>query len=712
MRPVAFITQQTASPSARLRGADPAAVKWLPGFWAQRFQQCHQVTLPHLWGLMDDPARGHALTNLRIAAGDVPIGSELPAAAAGEFAGTHWQDEWVYKWIEAASYVYGQTGDSQLEARMDEAIDVIARAQAPDGYIATQTQLRGWPRYEKYQHHEVYVMGHLLSAACAHYRATGKSTFLQVACKVGDYLYTTFKPPRPAALEHKIFNPSQIMGLAELYRATGEPRYLEAVGFFVDYHGSTPGGIDQMQDRVPLRAERQVVGHMVLATYLYAGATDAYLETGDETLLHAVERLWQDLVEKRLYVHGGVCAVHRGHSVRAREVIAGSSGAGDPAAAALAAAVAAGSTFTARPLQPDAYPGHLVSRHVDDVHEAAGDDFELPNSTGYNETCAQIGNVLWNWRLLAASAEARYAELIEHTLYNSVLSGIGQDGASWFYTNPLRFYGRAHKLLSQDAYERFQPGRVHVCCPSNLVRTIAGVHGYVYGTSEASLWVHLYGASAFDGQLAAGARFAVTQQTDYPWDGRVRFTVDAAPDAAVCLMLRIPSWARGATLTTVAVDGDRVTATAEPESYARVERRWSAGDVVELDLPMRSRLIEGHPKIEAVRNQVAVMRGPLLYCLESHDLPAVPAGVSVLDVFLPPDIELRARHLPDLLGGVTVLEGEAEAIREPPWTGTLYRELERATSEPLPVKLIPYYAWANRGTSEMTVWLPLSSRRT
>jgi uncharacterized protein len=703
------MTNTTASPHAQLRGVGIGDVRWLPGFWGDRFEQCRTVTLPHLWNLADDPGAGHALTNLRIAAGE----------RDGEFAGTHWQDEWVYKWIEAASYVYAVTRDAWLDARMDEAIDVIARAQEPDGYVATQTQVRGWPRYEKHQHHEVYVMGHLLSAACVHHRATGKTTFLDVARKVADYLYATFRPPRPPDLEHKIFNPSQIMGLAELYRATGEPRYLEAAAHFVDYHGATPGGSDQMQDRVPLREESQVVGHMVLSTYLYAGATDAYMETGDETLRAAMERLWDDLTQRRIYVHGGVATVHRGFSVRPRQVIQERS--------------AVKELPPAPPTTPGGYWGSLVHRHLDDVHEAAGDDFELPNSTGYNETCAQIGNVLWNWRLLAATAQARHAELIEHTLYNSVISGIGLDGRSWFYTNPLRFHGKDHKLLSQDAYERFQPGRQHVCCPSNLARAVAGAHGFAYSLSGDGLWVNLYGASRFDGTLPVqpgGAHFTVRQETDYPWDGHVRFTVEAAPDAEVALRLRVPSWARGATLR---LNGQDAGVPVEPETYARLARRWSAGDVVELDLPMRVRLVEGHPRIESTRNQVTVMRGPLVYCLEAHDLPQ---GVALTEVHVSPrtewrprrvTLDLRAAPLPEGKGGetaptaeavsdamplssVVVLEAVADVVREPAWGGRLYRDLEPVAPERLPVRLIPYYAWANRGTAEMAVWLPLSSR--
>ncbi|HEX2036833.1 MAG TPA: beta-L-arabinofuranosidase domain-containing protein [Chloroflexota bacterium] len=679
---MAVMTRLEASPHARLRGVAPAAVRWGAGFWGQRFEQCRQVTLPHLWELMDDPQTGHALTNLRIAAGELQ----------GEFVGTHWQDEWVYKWIEAAAYVYAVTQDAWLGERMDEAIRVIARAQAPDGYLATQTQVRGWPRFREKGHHEVYVMGHLLSAACAHFRATGKTTLLDVARKTGDFLHRTFYPQPAPELAHIVFNPSHIMGLVELYRATGERRYVETAGACIDMFGAAPGGTDQTQDRVPLREETQVVGHMVLATYLYAGATDAYLETGDETLLRAVERLWADLVGKRLYVHGGVCAVHRGFSIRPREVAARQA--------------VPGSAPPAGRMTRDGYPGHLVHRHLDDVHEAAGDDYELPNSTGYNETCAQIGNVLWNWRLLAASAQARHAELVEHTLYNGVVSGMGLDGKSWFYTNPLRFYGGEHKLLSQDAYERFQPGRVHVCCPSNLARAVAGVHGYAYslsGAPQEGVWVNLYGASRLDSELPGGGRLALRQETGYPWEGTVRFTIEAAPGRACGLYLRVPSWAKGASVLV----NRQAAVVPEPETYAPLVRVWREGDVVELALPLRTRLMVGHPRIESCRNQVSVMRGPLLYCLEGHDLPA---GTELAEVYLPPDARLRPRHAPDLLGGVTVLEGEAEVIPHGTWQGTLYRELEPVTPQRRWIRLIPYYAWANRGTSEMAVWLPLSRR--
>ena len=642
------------SPHCKLRSVDLSAVRWTRGFWAQRFRQCHDITLPHLHKLMCDPDWGHALRNLEIAAG----------LAEGDFAGTHWQDEWVYKWLEAASSVYGATGDEALSRQMDELIDVIAQAQQPDGYLATQITVPGWERLQEPRHHELYTMGHLISAACAHHRATGKTSFLDIARQVGDYLFDIYRD-RPPELAHFPINPSAIMAGVELYRTTGDSKYLDFANAIIDQRGSRPGegvwpgGSDINQDRVPLRDEHHVVGHNVWYTYLYAGAADAYMETGDESLLAALDRLWHDLAETKLYVTGGTCPLHRGLSIRG-----------------------------------------------DDVHEAAAEDYHLPSSTAYNETCGQIGSVMWNWRMLAINARARHADMMEQQLYNSIISGLGLDGASWFYTNPLRWYGKDHPLLSQDAYERFQPGtpprRNHICCPSNLVRTIAGLHGYLYSASDDALWLHHYGGNAFDGELPDGRSLKLTQETNYPWDGEIAVKINRAPDGPLALMLRIPGWADGARLR---INGKPTRVPTDPGTYARLDREWSKGDEITLSLPMDVRLIEAHPRVEHLRNHVAVMRGPLVYCLESPDLPR---RVKVSEVRLPRAVKLAAEHRPRLLGGVTTLSGEARRVPEGDWSGRLYRRLPRARAEKLPVTLIPYYAWANRGVSEMAVWIPLA----
>lgn len=636
------------SPFSALKSVDLGSVRWTNGFWAERFKQCREVTLPYLLEAVSDPQRSHALTNLRIAAG----------VEKGEFVGTNWQDEFVHKWLEAASYVYGVTHDERLDQKMDEIINVIAKAQQPDGYLASQIIVRGWKRFQKPQHHELYVMGHLITAACAHHRSTGKTNFLNVAVKVGDYLHKTFITRDPT-LAHFGFNPSYIMALVELYRTTVDKKYLEIAGVFVDMRGSQRGGTDQNQDRVPLRQEKQVVGHGVFATYLYSGAADVYMETGEAELIAALERLWLDLAAKKTYVNGGITPLHQGLSVRA-------------------------------------------GKGVDDVHEAVGDEYELPNSTAYNETCSSIGSFMWNWRMLNISGAARHADMMENTLYNAMLPGIGLDGTSWFYTNPLRWHGADHTLRSLDSSTRTTPGLTKICCPSNLLRTVASLHGYAYSISREGLWTHLYGANDFDGKLFDGSSLKLTQQTEYPWDGAVKFTIQSAPAQSFALRLRIPAWANGATIK---VNNKMYATEIKAGSYAQIERRWSGGDTIELSLPMRARLIEGNPRIEATRNQVAVMRGPVLYCLESADLSP---GIAVDDVHIPRDIKLIVRRENNSLNGVALLEGEAQVLKQEKWSGELYREAATAKAERCRIRLIPYYAWNNRGTPSMSVWLPLA----
>ena len=635
------------SPHAKLKSLDLRSVRWTRGFWADRFRQCVEVTIPHLYDRLADPETGHALTNMKIEAG----------LEDGEHAGTHWQDAWVYKWIESAAAAYALTGDAALDRLMDETIDVVAQAQQPDGYIATQTTVRGWERFQDISHHELYTMGHLLTAASIHHRVTGKTRLLDVATRAADYVWDTFKGRDPQ-LAHFPVNPSIIMGSVELYRTTGNRTYLDLANLFIDMRGAVPGGKVLNQDVVPLRDETEVIGHAVFYTYLYAGAADAYMETGDQALLDALERLWHDLTERKMYVHGGVCAIHKALYFR----------------------------------QDGPHWGGQ------DVHEAAGHPYELPSSTAYNETCSQIGCTMWNWRMLMIDPQARYADVMERQIYNSVLPGIGLDGASWFYTNVLRWYGQEHHLLSADSYERFQPGdperrRAHICCPTNVLRTVAEWQNYQYTESKEGLWVHHYAANALD-----SAPWRLTLDTDYPWDGEVTIRVKSAPAA---LMLRIPPWAKGAKIT---INGEPSRCAKKPNTYARLKREWQAGDEIRLSLPMDAHLIEAHPKVEALRNQVAIMRGPLVYCLESPDLPE---GVRVPEIQIPRNAKFTARHESELLGGVTVLECTARRVPLGDWSETLYRPAAKSRGEETTVRLIPYFAWANRGVSEMSIWLPV-----
>lgn len=640
------VIDTSQSPHARQRSVDMDAVRWTRGFWAERVDLVNRTALPALWQVMQDSGNSANFVNFKIAAG----------LEKGQFHGNNWSDGDVYKTLESMALVYLHTKDPKLDQTMDEAIAVIAKAQTPEGYIGTHTQLTDRKRWGELRYHELYNFGHLITAACIHQRVTGKDNFLKVARKAADYLYTVFKP-RPPELAHFCFNPSQIMSLAELYRLTRDPKYLDLAGIFVDMRGSRPGGTDQNQQRVPLRKETEAVGHAVTGPYLWAGATDVYAETGEQALLDALERLWKDVVERKMYVNGGIAALHQGVSIRR-----------------------------------------------DPVHEAFGRAYELPHRTAYNETCANIAHAMWSWRMLGVTGDAKYGDVVELVFYNTLLSAWGLDGKTYCYTNPLRRYGKEDPLLSNDSWERWPstttPGAPNCyCCPPNVARTVAGSAAWAYSVSEKAIWVNLFGSSTFESAVPGTGRVKLTQETDYPWDGRVKIAAGSAGDFA--LNLRIPAWAEGAS---VRVNGQPGPA-AKPGAYAAISRAWKPGDSVELTLPMEARLVEAHPKAEELRNQVAVMRGPVVYALESPDLPP---GVRISEVALPWNVKFTPRYDAKLLGGVTVLEGEAIRLPEGNWSDLLYRTLSKPAPEKINVKLIPYYAWNNRGIPYMTVWMPLA----
>lgn len=658
------------SPHAKLKSVDLNNVRWTDGFWAQRFAQTRDITLPNLWELASDPEMGHAIQNMRIAAG----------MEDGQFAGTHWQDAWIYKWLESACYINAVMDDNELREKIDGIIDVIAKAQQPDGYIASQTTARGWPRFQDPHHHELYTMGHLLTAACIHHRLTGSTKLLDVARKTADYIYETFKGRDPKLADFPR-NPSIIMGAAELYRTTGTKKYLDLADFFVGWRGSRYGdgkrstwggpvknGSDLNQNWRPLRKETEVVGHAVFFTYLYAGAADVYMETGDETILTALQRLWTDLVMKKIYVTGGVSPEHKSHPARSFE------------------------------------PGKLSTIVGDSIHEGIAAPYELPNDTAYNETCGQIGNLMWNWRMLVITGEARFADIMERTLYNSILSGVEVDGEGWSYTNPLRWHGAEHVLRSNDTHKRAYPGKRMICCPTNLMRTVASWHNYLYSVDDEGLWIHHYGANVFDGALGDGRCLKLSQQTDYPWDGRIRIKIDCIQKSGIfVLRLRIPGWAQDAKLS---INSKTVNINCKPASYATVERNWAAGDVIELDLPMPVRMILADPLVEQTRNQVSVMRGPIVYCLESIDLPK---ECPLEDICLPANAKWTIRQKPDLLGGVALLTTKALAIQKTARHDIGgYHQVSNIKSRRVDIRMIPYYTWNNREEPKMTVWLPIS----
>jgi uncharacterized protein len=648
------IVRNSESPFAKLQSVDLPSVRWTDGFWADRYRQTAGVTLRTLWELADDPKGGHVLENFRIAAG----------LKEGQFAGTDWQDEWLYKWLEAAASIYRVTGDPWIDARMDEAIDLIAKAQQADGYIATQITVRKKPRYQEPREHEVYNMGHLITAGVVHHRMTGKDSLLAIAVRAADHLCETLGVTVDPHFAH---NPSAVMGLIELYRETGQRRYLDCASRIVDRRGTNPkrggmfapipgiGGTDQIQDRVPLRKAQELVGHNVFFTYLFAGAADVYQETGDESLKAALRRMWLDLVQHKMCINGGCSPMGLGIS--------------------------------------SGYP----------VNEAVGPAYFLPSASAYNETCGQIGVFLWNYRMLCAEENAAYADIMELELYNGFLGGIGLDGESWFYRNPLRRYDRDHQETGHNEMpQRAQPGLRQVCCPSNLLRTLAQLQAYFYSVADSGIWIHHYGGNAFDGSLPDGSRLQLTQETQYPWDGKVVVRIDAIESSRpLTIRLRIPGWAEGATL---ALNGNPVGEKPSAGSYVGLTRQWATGDRIELNLPMPVRLMQAHPKAEQLRNQIAVMRGPLLYCLESPDLPD---DAEVHQVYLPSDVAFEPQQAEGLPMGIIALQGRGLVRLEPSWEGSLYRPVGDHPLKPMNVHLIPYFAWANRGPSAMSVWLPL-----
>lgn len=634
------------SPHCRLRPVSLTSVRLEDPFWAPRLRTNREVTLPGQYEQCEQTGR---IDNFRRAAGK----KQIP------FQGIYFNDSDVYKWVEAASYALAAHPDPRLEAMLKTVVTEIAGAPDTDGYLNTYFTFERKPeRWANLRDlHELYCAGHLCQAAVAHHRATGEPTLLTVAMRFADHISATFGPHgRPGAPGHEEIE----LALVELYRETGDERYLRQAQFFIDQRGQKPpviGGSAYHQDHLPFRELEQVVGHAVRMVYLASGAADVYAETGEPALREALERLWHNMVERRSYVTGGIGARYEG--------------------------------------------------------EAFGADYELPNERAYAETCAAIGSVMWNWRMLALNGEARFADTLETALYNGVLSGLSLDGQSYFYQNPL---------ADQGAHRR-QPWFGCACCPPNIARLLASLPGYFYSTSQEGVWAHLYAAGVARLPLDAGPgadqspqpapAVTLTQRTGYPWDGEVEIAVETDAREPFSLFLRIPGWCEGAR---AAVNGELSGGELQPGSYFEVRRYWRSGDTVTLSLPMPVRRVGCHPYAANNAGRVALARGPLVYCLEGVDHP----GLDLRDMLLPADGELRASFEPELLGGVVVVQGDAVVAPPRSWDPCLYRTVtaragqppEKQTAadhgregEPVALQAVPYYAWANREAGPMRVWV-------
>jgi DUF1680 family protein len=649
-----LVPAYSKSPFAKVEPLELGEARWTTGFWADRFELCRTQMVPSMARLMAGTNYTQYYRNFEIAAG----------MAEGRSRGAPFNDGDFYKFLEGAIATLAVTNDAYIDRKLDEVIDVVTRAQRPDGYLHTPVLIgarKGDTNavpFRDRNNFEMYNMGHLLTTACVHHRVTGKTNLLAVARKAADFLYDTFCGASPEVARSSVC-PSHYMGMIDLYRETRETRYLNLAKKFFEWRSRITDGGDDNQDRIPFEHQTNATGHAVRANYLYAGAADLFVETGDESVWKPLEPIWRNLVEQKMYITGGCGALYDGASPY----------------------------------------GSKDQRSITRTHQAYGHNYELPNTTAYNETCANIGNVLWNWRMFLATGEARFMDVAELALYNSVLSGVSLDGTNFFYTNPLRV---TDPLPTELRWSRTRvPFVSSFCCPPNVVRTIAESAEYAYSKSDGTIWLNLYGSSALETELTGAGKVKLVQETEYPWNGRIRIAMAHCSTNEFALNLRIPGWARNAS---VRINSRPADTSAKPGTYFEVRRRWKPGDVLDLDLPMSSELTEANPLVEETLNQVAIKRGPVVYCLESIDLPP---GTRLADVTIPPDVDLLARYDTRLLGGVVALEGGVQVRPQAPWNAMLYREFQPGGTKIAKTRFVPYSVWGNRGPSEMSVWLPI-----
>jgi DUF1680 family protein len=611
-------------------------------FWAPRIEVNRAATIPIAYRHLSETGRIDAW-KLDWRKGKEPVPHPF------------WDSD-VAKWIEAAAYSLAAHPDPELERRVDAVVDLIAAAQQPDGYLNIYfTVVAPERRFANLgMWHELYCAGHLIEAAVAHREATGKRKLLDVVRRYADHIDSVFGPgKRDGCPGH----PEIELALIKLYRATGERRYRELAGFFLDQRGARPSFFQReierldpedsrlnrhffgegegfrteyCQDHLPVREQSDAVGHAVRAMYLYCAMADLAAETGDGALLRACKRLWRSVCERRMYVTGGIGPASHNEG------------------------------FTA--------------------------DYDLPNASAYAETCAAIGLVLWSHRLLQLEGDGRYADAMERALYNGVASGVSLDGRRFFYVNPLASHGDAHR----------QPWFSCSCCPPNIARLIASFGQYAYSESSSEAWVHLYVQGKGELDLG-GRRVVIEQRTGYPWKERVSIEVRPSRAEEFTLALRLPGWCRGARAK---LEGRTLRlAPITRKGYARIRRRWHPGDRIELVLPMPVERALANPAVAADAGRVALQRGPLVYCLEGVD-----NGAHLDDLVLARNAKLGAKFDANLLGGAVRISGRARRADRAAWSGALYR-FAGSRTKPATLKAVPYCAWDNRRAGEMLVWI-------
>jgi hypothetical protein len=629
----------------------PRKVHITGGFWKAKQDLVRDHVIPYQWKALNDEIPGaepsHSVENFRIAAG----------VKKGEFYGLIFQDSDVGKWIEAASYTLMIERDAALEAQIDGLVDLIALAQEPDGYLQTYFSVKApqqrWTDFA--MGHEMYCGGHLMEGAVAYYEATGKTKFLDVMKRYADHLVKTFGPG-PGQLVAYDGHPEIELALHKLADATGDERYRALTRFFVDERGKHSDVIDRTkiiawpqddslwnrrdyyQDHLPVREQLTAEGHSVRAMYLYTAMADQMRRDGDKTLEPALTSLWDNVVLHHMYVTGGL------------------------------GSQATGERFT-----------------LDD---------DLPADTAYTETCAAIGLVIWAWRMTLADTDRRYADVLERSLYNGSLSGISLDGTRYFYVNPLEVTPRVARFRRD--HEHVKTRRVEwfgcACCPPNIARTIASFAQYQYSASPRGLWAHQFAQGTAEVALPGGV-VSVEQTTNYPWDGKVVFTLKAVPAGEPwSFFVRVPAWCASPTLS---VNGQAVPLALE-KGYAVLTRPWKAGDTVTLNLPMEVRLLRSHPRVRESFGKVAVQRGPLVFCAEQAD------NGPDLHTLVLTGAEATVEAAPDLGAGALRLRMKAERVEAR--AADLY-SAEAPVVRAAEAVLVPYHLWGNRGEGEMRVWL-------
>jgi uncharacterized protein len=648
-------------------------VSLLDGFWTARQTINHNDSLRHAFAMLEKNGNFH---NLRLATGLIE----------GKYRGRNFIDSDVYKWLEAVGWELGNRPDAELQGMADEAIGLIAAAQRPDGYLNSYVQVvEPAARWADLAHgHELYCAGHLFQASVAFHRALGDDRLLTIACRFADYICESFGPGK---IQGTCGHPEIEMALVELYRAirdlpaahartlSWQRRYLDLASYFIDQRGQrkltgyASYGPEYHQDHLPVRQVSEAAGHSVRQMYLAAGVTDLYLETGEQALLDAMQRLSADIVGTKLYITGGLGARFDG--------------------------------------------------------EAFGDSYELPSDQCYCETCAAIASLMWNWRMLLASGDSKYADLMERALYNTILSSPALDGRHFFYINPLMLRQAKDMRLSSNPPpgDGFIPSQRPewqevACCPPNVMRLLASLSAYLASHDTQGVQIHHFAPADItcdlDAQNASGAyQIGLHMDTEYPWQGKIRLQVTETSNTAWALSLRLPEWSQN---PSISVNGEVLAEGASGEmpivqkGYAVLKRVWKAGDVIDLDLHMQAQLISSNPRLDATRGSLAIQRGPIIYCLEDHD-QEVPGRL--LDIQVDPGQPLHVQWREDLLNGVMVIEAAGGLVDPRAWFGTLYQpmgQVEHADIRPVQLVAVPYYAWANRGIGGMRVWIPQAGR--